>query len=197
MKITARRATLAAALPLIAAILEYGYWFNRTHGALLVSVTDLSDRAHPRDFPSVQLTFLDGSGKELAGAESVPPFEAIILTSPSSFACLEAERRAPYSADARQQWDNCFERQSRWLPTWIRDVRAVNLHSDGCVIERLPVTVSEFPDNWWLWWVPLRHIGGKPYTSFSVQIQIDRNTACGGRSRSAEASTLKPTGTFQ
>jgi hypothetical protein len=94
MKITARRAALAAALPLIAAILEYGYWFNRTHGALLVSVTDLSDRAHPRDFPSVQLTFLDGSGKELAGAESVPPFEAIVLTSPSSFACLEAERRA-------------------------------------------------------------------------------------------------------
>jgi hypothetical protein len=49
----------------------------------------------------------------------------------------------------------------------------------ACTVSHLPITVSEHPDTWWLWWVPLPHIGGRPFSTFSVDIEIDRNARCG------------------
>ena len=60
----------------------------------------------------------------------------------------------------------------------MRKVRAAALESGACRIERLPVTVTEYPDTWWLWWVPLPHIGGNPYTSFAIAIEVDRRSLC-------------------
>ena len=60
------------------------------------------------------------------------------------------------------------------MPTWIGRLRFVTVSAGSCRIERLPVVVVESNGTtWWLWWVPLVHVGGKPYTSFSVSIQID------------------------
>src|SRR5262249_44832469 len=67
----------------------------------------------------VQLSFLDPDGHMLAEARGVPPSGAIYVTSPLHCACHDVEERAAFSADAMRQWDECFERQSRWLPTWI------------------------------------------------------------------------------
>jgi hypothetical protein len=159
-------------------ILGYGYWFGRTHGALMVGVEDMSDHAHPQRVTSVNVWFLDSAGRIVAGAAALPPYGTITITSPSAYACHDLEERAPFSVQARKQWDECFQRQSRWLPTWIRNVRSVNLRSESCSIRQMPITIDEYPDTWWLWWVPLPHIGGKPYTSFSVRIEINRRSGC-------------------
>jgi hypothetical protein len=173
-----KRAVIVVALVIPSAILGYGYWFGATHGALLMSIVDVSEREHPAALTPVRVSFLDAGGRTLAEAEGTPPGGTIYLTSPPSYACHGVELRAPFSLDARQQWDECFARQSRWLTTWIRSVRAVDLRAGACLIGRLPVAVSEQSDTWWLWWVPLRHIGGKPYTSFSVSIEVDRRSRC-------------------
>jgi len=168
-----------------AAVLAYGYWFGATHGAVYFSVLDVSDRDHIRDLSPVSVSLLDESGAMLAKAQSIPPTGTIFLTSPERYACHEVESRASSSDEARRQWSDCFERQSRWVPTWIRRVRAVAVESGACTIDRMPATVLEHPDTWWLWWVPLRHIGGKPYTSFTMTIEVDRRSRCDPRASRA------------
>ncbi len=37
----------------------------------------------------------------------------------------------------------------------------------------MPVLLEEFKDDWWLWWIPLPHIGGSPYTYFKLTLWID------------------------
>ena len=159
------------------AVLAYGYWFAATHGALYISVMDVSERERPRPVAPVELSLLDGEGRLLARAAGIEPSGAIYLTAPESYACHGVEERAPFSAPAREEWDRCFARQSRWVPTWIGSLRFVTVRAGGCTIDRLPVAVVEYGDTWWLWWVPLVHVGGKPYTSFSVSIQIDCRAA--------------------
>src|SRR5437867_1265793 len=40
----------------------------------------------------------------------------------------------------------------RWLPTWVRDVKSVQLRLASCTIRRTLISISEHPDMWWLWW---------------------------------------------
>jgi len=102
----------------------------------------------------------------------------VYITEPAVYACHGIEQRATTSAQARDAWRVCFEGQSRWLPTWIRRVTAVNLRTGSCSIDRMPVSVSEYPDDWWLWWIPLPHKSGKPYTYFSILIALERQALC-------------------
>jgi hypothetical protein len=37
------------------------------------------------------------------------------------------------------------------------------------------VVVGERIDDWWLSWVPLRHIGGPAFTYFEVNILVDQS----------------------
>jgi hypothetical protein len=171
---SATRIVFIGIFALAAAVLAYGYWFGLTHGALYVNVLDVSDSKRPQDVRTVELTFSDAAGRTLAEATSVPPTGTIFLVMPSIYACHDLEERAPYSTEALTQWNRCFERQSRWLPTWIRSAKTADVRTGDCTINRLPIAVLERPDTWWLWWVPLRHIGGKPYTSFTIRIEIDR-----------------------
>lgn len=163
----------------VSAALVYGYWFGRTHGALSITVLDVSDREHSKDVKRVDLSFQDPSGTVLAEAEGAEDFGAITVSSPSTYSCRDLERRA--ATVTQEEWAPCFERQSRWLPTWVRDVKSVDIRVDSCSIHRFPIIVSEHPDTWWLWWVPLRHIGGKPYTSFSFLILFSRASCEGQR----------------
>jgi hypothetical protein len=154
-------------------VVGYGYWFGVSHGSLSVSVTDVSDREHSRPVSPVALVFLNADGRTLAEARAIDPLGAVHLSSPATYACSDLEQRAPFSVEAQQQWDQCFERQSRWIPTWITSAKYLDLRAGSCSLHNIPVSVSEYPDTWWLWWVPMRHIGGKPHTTFKVTIQLD------------------------
>jgi hypothetical protein len=166
-----KRAAAALVVLIPIAVLAYGYWFGATHGSLYITVMDISDREHPHDAKPVQLTFRDAEDEVLAEAAGSEQSGAIFVS------CYEIERRATTSVADREEWPKCFERQSTWLPTWVRRVKSADLVLNSCTIQRMPVSLSEHPDTWWLWWVPLRHIGGKPYTSFSFTILFNRN-AC-------------------
>jgi hypothetical protein len=93
---------------------------------------------------------------------------------PSRYACHEAERQAAQSGTARAEWQRCFRTQARWVVTWARAVRAVDLRLGGCVLRRVPVAVREYGDAWWLWWIPLPHVGGPPYRYFDITLELDR-----------------------
>jgi hypothetical protein len=50
-------------------------------------------------------------------------------------------------------------------------------HDRIIAIRAAPVAVERSNDEWQLWWVPLRHIGGLPHQYFDVAIAID-SRAC-------------------
>lgn len=160
-----------------AGLLAYGYSYASSHGALSMFVDDISDpqRSHP--IVPVELSFLDASGAVLATAAGTDPSGGIFLTSPQEYACHAVEERAAFDAVAREAWQRCFEAQSRWVPTWIRRARSVDVRTARCSLPRVPLSFAEYRGDWWLWWAPLRHGGGKPYTLYSVSLQID-DSAC-------------------
>jgi hypothetical protein len=171
-----RRFGAAAVILIPIVVLAYGYWFGRTHGSLYVTVLERSSAGRTEDVKPVRLSFLDANGRFLAEASTSEPFGGISVSAPANYSCQEIERQTVQSPESQQEWARCFERQSRWLTGWVRDAKSVDLRLNSCTLH-LPVAVSEHPDTWWLWWVPLRHIGGKPYTSFSFMLQLDRR-AC-------------------
>ena len=171
------RTVAGLVLLVVVATLGYGYWFSLTHGTLSVWVRDVSD---PKPVMDVRLSFLDREGRLLAEARGVPPYGTVSISAPAEYACHEIERQAPFSVDARERWAECFARQSRWVSTWIRNAAVVDLQTGACAIRGLPIGITEYSD-WWMWWLPLPHAGGKPYRTFSVRIDFDRSrcTAAG------------------
>jgi hypothetical protein len=172
-----RRRLVAVAFALAIAIitLARGYWFASTHGTLYVLVLDFSDPTDPRPLAPAELAFLDSTGRVLAHAVAEAPLGSVYVSSPPEYACRDVERRAAYSVDARRDWGRCFDRQSRWLATWVRRAKFVDVTSGSCSTHRAPILVTERVDAWWLWWVPLRHIGGPPFTCFQIDIRVDRS----------------------
>jgi len=168
-----RTTLLVLLLAVPAAVLAHGYWFAQTHGSLYISVSDVAERGRPKPVDGVGLRFRDAAGALLAEARSYPPYGTVYLTAPFEYACHEVEHRAPFSVSARGDWDRCFERQSRWVPTWIHRATSADLRSGPCTINGMPINVLEHGGEWWIWWVPLPHVGGKPYTLFSIYIQFD------------------------
>ncbi len=160
----AKSATISSTL-ILASVLLYGYWHVSSHGSLHISLS--------RPLPDAELQFCNSAGTVLARAKATEPSGVVYLSHPASYACHDVEQRAPFSPQARKEWDACFERQSRWLVTWVRQIKYVNVKSGACQWREIPVSLSTYRDDWWLWWVPLPHIGGKPYTTFTTQITVD------------------------
>ena len=69
-------------------------------------------------------------------------------------------------------WKKCFEKRSAWISTWIEKVNQVEIRHEKCPLARVSLAVSKANLDWPLWWVPLPHVGGKPYTNYSVKIIV-------------------------
>jgi hypothetical protein len=158
---------------LAAVILAYGYRHAVTHGSLYVSLTDFSVKDRPRSIHEAELAFLDSMGRTLSRARATEPYGVVSITKPAEYSCYEIERQAMSSAETRSEWQQCFEKHSRWLMTWVQDVRTVDLKFGSCDMRGVPVNLRVSNDSWWLWWAPLPHVGGKPYTYLGMSIDVD------------------------
>ena len=58
------------------------------------------------------------------------------------------------------------------MPSWTGRVTAVDVQVGACRLTNLPLTLH-FRSDWGLWWLPLEHVGGKPYTSVQLLLRID------------------------
>ena len=161
---------IAFAFALIAVcLLAYGYWHAETHATMYVSLTDVSERNRYETIRDAELSFMDARGRVLAKAKAEGPYGGVELTEPARYACREFERS--HSGQAAADWQVCFERQSRWVAEWAPQVRSVMLRTGACLLN-MPAGMVKHSD-WWLWWVPLPHVGGTPYSSYSFSIAVD------------------------
>jgi hypothetical protein len=170
-----RRTRLIAALlgGLVAATLAWGFWRASSRGTLHVALYDVGVASERRAYGTVldaEVSFHDAAGRTLAAARAHAPLGVVSVIHPEVGDCRQEERRGGAA------WQACFETQSRWLVTWVRDVRAATVSTGACTIGRVPVQLRESRNEWWLWWVPHPHIGGTPYTSFALTLWIDSST---------------------
>jgi hypothetical protein len=164
-------------LVIICAVLGYGYWHAVTHADWNIDlqlVTEGESRSQP--MPGAEVTFLDDGGKVLARGTGASRY-FLHLLHPEAGDCREVELAAVTSFEARAALQECFEKLSTWVPTWVNDVRRVEVVYGDCRFENIPVTFEGRNSEWYLWWVPLPHVGGKPYTWYHATISVDQS-AC-------------------
>jgi hypothetical protein len=156
----------------VVGIPAYGYWHAATHGVVRVDVRDSAGHVVPA--ADAEVTLRDHGGRALAQFAS----DARVFFVSGPYSCRDIETRAPFRVDGHDAYARCFERQSRWVIMWAPDVSQADVRIGECRRKAVPARVSRRsePSEWLLWWVPLPHSGGFPYTDFQVTIDVD---ACG------------------
>lgn len=161
-------------LAIIAALIfGFGYYHAATHGWLYISLIDTSQNSYSGNIRGAEIRLLDGNGNLLANAKSDRQIGVVRLIHAEAGDCSAEERNASSSSSARDQWQKCFETLSTWLMRWAGRVRFADVKFERCEIKRAPVVPRESREDWWLWWVPLPHMGGKPFTYFSLVISVN------------------------
>ena len=168
---------LIGLLPLLAvAVLAWGYWHVSMHGSLYVSLNDVALKNDKQAYGRVLragIIFLNAAGNVLARARTAEPYGVAAVSHPETGDCSRYEREASFDTTAREAWQRCFRTVSLWLINWLRKIRYTTVILGDCRIEKAPVSVRAYKDDWWLWWVPRPHPGGSPYTNFDVTINLD------------------------
>lgn len=177
---------LISSLALLAgAVLGWGYWHVSTHATLYVSLNDVAlknDRQAYGRVLSADLMFLNAAGNMVARARAIEPYGVVTISHPEAGDCSRYEREAAFDSAARDAWRRCFKTVSRWLIEWVRNIRYATVTLKDCRIEKVPVSLREYREDWWLWWVPLPHLGGAPYTNFDLTLTLD-SARCRGQSK--------------
>ena len=154
-------------------VLAYGYWHSLTHGSAYIDLVFETPDTEKKDLLSkAEVLFLDADGNILAKGLRDEEYNFIHLIHPIVGDCHEIEKGAAYSSESKKSWHECFEKQSTWIPTWINDVSQVQIKHSNCSSKPLPIAISAHNSEWFLWWVPHPHIGGKPYTYFRSSIVV-------------------------
>ena len=166
------KTTIAVIGLTISIVLAYGFWHVSTHGWLDMQIRNIAEPNY-QTVKDAEITFLDASGNILAAGKSDHIYGVVYLKHPEIGYCVEEESAAPYSARDREQWRICYENQSKWIIDWAGKVKYIDLKFDACSLKQVPVSVRKSRGDWWLWWVPLPHMGGKPETSFHINVRID------------------------
>ena len=160
-------------LGLFSFILGYGYWFTKTHAYLEISIYDASNENSFDLLKGSKIILRDKDATMLATGKSDPQHGSVYLSHPEVGSCHEVEHDAAYSTDSRNAWQRCFNTHSTWLVEWIRSVQFIDVRINDCQLENIPVTVEEFLEDWWMWWLPLPHVGGMTYTYLRIRLNID------------------------
>ena len=152
------------------AVLAFGYWraVSRVH----IHIGLVSAQGSTKGAPvfNAQLVVRDLAGNELARGKSDDRFGIVRFAHPRFGSCESEENAA--SAEGRAKWDDCISKKFRWQAAWAPRVSQVDIGFEGCQLFGIPLKLTGRRDDWWLWWVPLPHIGGDPLTEFSARISV-------------------------
>lgn len=160
-------------------VLGYGYWHSITHASAHIDlVFKAGERGKSERLSKAQVLFMNVVGQVLAKGVSDEKYDFIHLIHPQAGDCHERVKQVPQK-EARIVWQQCFKQQSKWLPTWVKDVRQVEVRHKQCASVTVPIEIAEHNTEWLLWWVPLPHVGGIPYSYYRASIIIDHKDCLG------------------
>ena len=159
------RTATAIVIGLVAGVLGYGYWHRSTHATLTVVLTDSSRKEPDGRVLNAELVFLDASSRPIARGRTDGKHGIVLLQHPVSGYCGPDLTPESYRA--------CAIAQSEWLAGWVNDLRYVSVVLGDCRIERVPVEVTVIRDSFFTWWLPLRDVGGVPYSRYATRLEVD------------------------
>jgi hypothetical protein len=173
------RKALLSALILVAAVLGWGWWHSHTHADVHLAINDVALKtARQRWAPleSGALVLRDEGGRALAHGSLTAPHRIVEFSDDAAGDCGRFERQVPQDAAARAGWRACYEGRSRWQARWAGKVAYASISTGTCTIEKVPVRTRRY-DDWWLWWVPLPHVGGMSSAYYAYELFVD-SAAC-------------------
>lgn len=163
-------ALLLLALTAFTGLMGYGWWHRTAHATLEVQLVFNARGGTANRLRNGQITFLDGESRELARATIDTRRGVVWLAHPERGQCGPDLARGAYL--------DCFRAHSEWIPLWIEQARRANVALEGCTIADAPVTLFTRRDNLFLWWVPLPHVGGRPYARHIATVTANQRQ-CG------------------
>jgi hypothetical protein len=174
----ARWSRVLSALVLIAVgMLFYGDWRSSTHAAVNIRIEDYGMRTSQQLYGSphpAAVEFFSEQGNSLAKALSVEPLGYLLAVHPDA----EIRDCRQYQGSARRKdYARCFDAHSRWVADWAPRVSHAEVRVGDCRVRDVPVVAERTGGDWWLWWVPLPHVGGAPLGYFDLSVAVDRQ-AC-------------------
>lgn len=152
-------------------VLAFGYWHSITHASANIN---LKSTFKTGTLSKAEVLFMDSNENILARGVTDEKHHHVYLIHPEVGSCHDFSK-SPSTKKSRQLWQHCFKEQSVWIPTWIKNVRQVQVKHKNCLSKKLPITISEYNTEWLLWWVPLPHVGGLPYTYYRGRIVLEQN----------------------
>ena len=186
MKHTPKVITAIAIAALV--VLAYGYWHALSHDSAYIDLTlETSDTAKKDLLSKARVLFIDVHGDILAQGVRDEEYDFIHLVHPTAGDCHQFEKNAAYSNASKKLWRERFANQSTWIPTWINDVSQVQVMHRECSSKPLSIVISASNNEWFLWWVPHPHIGGKPYTYFRSSILVTEKDCMGALNETKRA----------
>jgi hypothetical protein len=173
------RKALLVALAVVAAVLGWGWWQAQTHADVAVNIGDIALKTPQQRWAALQsgtVVLRDHRGQALAHSRVTAPNGSLEFSDAAAGDCGRFERQSPYDAAARGGWQACYEARSRWQAGWADKVAFASVGTGNCNISEVPVQARRY-DNWWLWWVPLPHVGGAPTAYYAFNLYVD-SAAC-------------------
>lgn len=154
---------LGAAI-IAASVFGYGYWHAATHATFDLNIAYRTGGRSPSPLQGGQVVLLDESGAVLAQGLIDAQYGVVWLAHPEKGYC--GPQLAP------SEYQECFRAQAKWIPTWVARLRRAHVTLQRCSLNNLPVNTVTYRDNLWLWWLPLPHMLGLPYTRYSATLAI-------------------------
>lgn len=168
---------------IIAVLAEsWGYWYSQTHASIQIRIDDYGLKSEDQAYGvphGVTLQLLDDSRVELAKALSIEPVGIILANHPDAHIgnCQHLNGRTSVGLVPHMDYAACYSLYSSWLASWAPRVRSADVQIGQCLVKSVPVQVHRSNSEWWLWWVPLPHIGGLPRQHFQFSVAVD-SRAC-------------------
>jgi hypothetical protein len=161
--------TLLGIAALVAAVLGCGWWQAHTHADVWLRVLDHAGRTTKllwSDVTEGRLALRDAAGRVVAEATLERPQGLPRWTGPGA----EAAHCDPKLG--RDAWQRCWPKQAAWMARWVPRAHDARVTVGACTVD--PVAVVRRDDSdWWLWWVPLPHVGGTPMAHYTLELHID------------------------
>ncbi|MGH1540535.1 MAG: hypothetical protein ACRBHB_08945 [Arenicella sp.] len=156
--------------------LFYGYWCSKNYAYANIRLAFkssglLTEQGVLRD---AEVYFYKSDGSVLAEGVRDDRYNFVHLVHPLTGSCREVEEKAPFSSESRKQWRKCSKNKSAWLSTWIESVDHVQVTYADCLTQKIQVVVDKNAANWFVWWLPHPHFSGELYSSYSVDILVDK-----------------------
>ena len=158
------------------AVLAFGYWRAWTRAHVSVNVVAVSSGGKSEPIVNAELVVRDAAGNVLAEGKTDARFGFVRFSHPQFGSCEEEEKSATASMEGRARWNACIAEKFRWQAGWAPRVSHLEIRFAQCHVTGIPLTLRMGRQDWWLWWVPLPHVGGDPLTEYNARVSANAET---------------------